>query len=62
MLHEYQSPEARTATIEDSYSYNEVAGRPYFKTQRKIRVPADFFRYRVIKRTLDICWFWCRSR
>ena len=54
MLHEYQSPEARTATIEDSYSYTEIAGRPYYAAERKLRVPADFFRYRVIKRGLDI--------
>jgi Undecaprenyl-phosphate galactose phosphotransferase WbaP len=54
MLHEYQSPEAQVATIEDSYSYQEVAGRPYLRAQRKPRVPADYFRYRVIKRSLDI--------
>jgi lipopolysaccharide/colanic/teichoic acid biosynthesis glycosyltransferase len=54
MLHEYQSPEARVATIEDSYSYNEIAARPYFNTQRKVRIPADYFRYRIVKRSLDI--------
>jgi Undecaprenyl-phosphate galactose phosphotransferase WbaP len=54
MLHEYQSPEARTATIEDSYSYTEIAGRPYYTTEQKLRVPADYFCYRVIKRGLDI--------
>ncbi len=54
MLHEYQSPEARIAAIEDSYSYNEIAGRPYFEAQRRVRLPADLFRYRMIKRGLDI--------
>jgi Undecaprenyl-phosphate galactose phosphotransferase WbaP len=54
MLHEYQSPEARAATVEDSYSYNEIAGRPYLEVRTKVRSAADSFLYRVIKRSLDV--------
>jgi len=54
MLGEYQSPESRTAAIEGSYSYTETIGRSPEKSQRTSGVPSDFFRYRVIKRCLDV--------
>jgi lipopolysaccharide/colanic/teichoic acid biosynthesis glycosyltransferase len=54
MQAEYQSPESRTAAIEGSYSYPELAGRSLAGAQRARRVPAEFFRYRVIKRCGDI--------
>jgi lipopolysaccharide/colanic/teichoic acid biosynthesis glycosyltransferase len=54
MQSEYQSPESRTAAIEGSYSYTESAGRSLERSQRANRAPSDFFRYRVIKRCLDV--------
>ena len=64
MQAEYQSPESRTAAIEGSYSYTESAGRSLERSQRANRAPSDFFRYRVIKRCLDVSAgadFECRS-
>lgn len=55
MQAEYQSPESRTAAIEDSYSYTETISRPVFRTTYPVdRLPFGLFRYRVIKRCLDI--------
>jgi lipopolysaccharide/colanic/teichoic acid biosynthesis glycosyltransferase len=51
---EYQSPESRTAAIEDSYSYAEAVSRPIARPRRSNRPPADLFRYRVVKRGLDV--------
>ena len=56
MQAEYQSPESRTAAIEDSYSYTEAISRPGSRTTYPLdRVPSRLFRYRVIKRCIDIC-------
>jgi lipopolysaccharide/colanic/teichoic acid biosynthesis glycosyltransferase len=54
MQAEYQSPESRTATIEDSYSYPEVAGRRLTSIQRTDDLPSQLFRYRVVKRCGDV--------
>jgi lipopolysaccharide/colanic/teichoic acid biosynthesis glycosyltransferase len=54
MQSEYQSPESRTAAIEGSYSYAESVGRTLEGSQRASSAPAEFFRYRVIKRCCDI--------
>ena len=54
MQAEYQSPESRTAAIEGSYSYPEVAGRPLIEAQPSRPAPSTFFRYKVIKRVGDI--------
>lgn len=54
MQAEYQSPESRVAAIEDSYSYAEVAGHSLRRLQWADELPAQLFRYRVIKRTLDV--------
>jgi Undecaprenyl-phosphate galactose phosphotransferase WbaP len=55
MQAEYQSPESRTAAIEDSYSYTETISRPVFQTTYSLdRAPAGLFRYRVMKRCIDI--------
>jgi len=54
ILVEYQSPESRVVAIEGSYSYTEPLGRPYSRSYRSNRLPSRFFRYRVVKRTLDI--------
>jgi lipopolysaccharide/colanic/teichoic acid biosynthesis glycosyltransferase len=54
MQAEYQSPESRTAAIEGSYSYPELAGRSLIGAQRLSGGPSDFFRYRVIKRCSDV--------
>ena len=51
---EFQSPESRVATIEGSYSYAEPEVRPYSRSYRSDRVPARYFRYRVVKRALDV--------
>ncbi len=51
---EYQSPESRTAAIEGSYSYTETLGRSLERSQRANLAPANFFRYRVIKRCCDV--------
>jgi Undecaprenyl-phosphate galactose phosphotransferase WbaP len=51
---EYESPESRVAVLEDSYSYTEVIGA---SPRRQIWVaesPARRFRYRVVKRILDV--------
>lgn len=54
MQTEYQSPESRVAVIEDSYSYAEVAGNSLRRSQWADELPARLFRYRVIKRSLDV--------
>jgi lipopolysaccharide/colanic/teichoic acid biosynthesis glycosyltransferase len=54
MQAEYQSPESRTAAIEGSYSYPELTGRSLEGSQRSNGNPSEFFRYRVIKRGIDI--------
>jgi Undecaprenyl-phosphate galactose phosphotransferase WbaP len=55
MQAEYQSPESRTAAIEDSYSYTETISRPILRTTYTLdRLPSSLFRYRVIKRCLDV--------
>ena len=51
---EYQSPESRVAAIEDSYSYAETISRPAARLRRLDRLPSDLFRYRVLKRCLDV--------
>jgi lipopolysaccharide/colanic/teichoic acid biosynthesis glycosyltransferase len=54
MQAEYQSPESRTAAIEDSYSYTEAVTRPAARPRRLDHLPSELFRYRVIKRCFDI--------
>ncbi|MEO8737805.1 MAG: sugar transferase [Edaphobacter sp.] len=51
---EYESPESRVATIEDSYSYSEVVVHSLRRSQRANELPSQLFRYRMIKRTLDV--------
>jgi Undecaprenyl-phosphate galactose phosphotransferase WbaP len=53
-LTEYQSPDSRVAIVEGSYSYAEPEVRPYARSYRSDRVPAKYFRYRVVKRVLDV--------
>jgi Undecaprenyl-phosphate galactose phosphotransferase WbaP len=53
-LPEYQSTGSPAATLEGSYSYMEPVERTYSRSYRSNRVPAKFFRYRVIKRCLDV--------
>jgi len=55
MQAEYQSPESRNvAAIEDSYSYIEAVSGASVWTRRREQLPADLFRYRVIKRSMDV--------
>ena len=49
-----ESPESPVAVIEDSYSYMEVMGYPLRRVQWEAELPSEYFRYRVIKRTLDL--------
>jgi lipopolysaccharide/colanic/teichoic acid biosynthesis glycosyltransferase len=54
MQAEYQSPESRTAAIEGSYSYPESVGGSLEISHRADETPSEFFRYRVIKRSVDV--------
>jgi lipopolysaccharide/colanic/teichoic acid biosynthesis glycosyltransferase len=54
MQAEYQSPQSRSAAIEGSYSYQELAGRSLEGARRSSDVPSEYFRYRVIKRCCDV--------
>lgn len=49
-----ESPESPVAVIEDSYSYTEVMGYPLRRVQWEVELPSEYFRYRVIKRSLDL--------
>jgi Undecaprenyl-phosphate galactose phosphotransferase WbaP len=55
MQAEYQSPESRNvAAIEDSYSYLDTLSGSSSWTRRQVHVPSDLFRYRIVKRCLDV--------
>lgn len=54
MQAEYQSPESRVATIDDAYSYAEVAIHSLPRLQWAEESPSELFRYRVIKRAVDV--------
>ncbi len=54
MQAEYQSPESRTATIEGSYSYTGSIASPSKRATWVSHLPAEYFRYRVIKRLCDV--------
>src|ERR1700754_4739265 len=54
MQAEYQSPESRTAAIQDSYSYTETVGRAAVAYPMN-EMPSELFRYRVVKRCIDVC-------
>jgi Undecaprenyl-phosphate galactose phosphotransferase WbaP len=55
MQAEYQSPESRVAVIEEPYSYAELTGASSLRrTQWATELPSGHFRYRVIKRSLDV--------
>ncbi|WP_260703369.1 sugar transferase [Edaphobacter flagellatus] len=55
MQAEYQSPESRNvAVIEDSYSYVETLESTPSRFRSREQFPAHLFRYRVIKRCLDV--------
>lgn len=49
-----ESPESPVAVIEDSYSYTEVMASPLRRVQWETELPSEYFRYRVIKRCLDL--------
>jgi Undecaprenyl-phosphate galactose phosphotransferase WbaP len=49
-----ESTESPVAVIEDSYSYTEVMGYPLRRAQWETELPSEYFRYRVIKRSLDL--------
>ncbi|HMF53011.1 MAG TPA: sugar transferase [Edaphobacter sp.] len=53
MQAEYQSPESRTAAIEDSYSHTETISRAVFRYPLDA-MPSELFRYRIIKRCIDV--------
>ena len=54
MQSDYQSPESPAAAIEGTYSYTETAGRSLERLHRPKVAPSEYFRYRVVKRCLDI--------
>ena len=49
-----ESTESPVAVIEDSYSYTELAGSSLWRTPWTSESPTQYFRYRVIKRVLDL--------
>jgi Undecaprenyl-phosphate galactose phosphotransferase WbaP len=49
-----ESTESPVAVIEDSYSYTEVATSSLWRTPWTFESPTQYFRYRVIKRILDL--------
>lgn len=51
---EFEFPESRTAVIEGPYSYTEPVGRRQTRSFRSNGAPAMLFRYRVVKRCLDV--------
>jgi Undecaprenyl-phosphate galactose phosphotransferase WbaP len=55
MPQEYQSTQSRpVALVEDSYSFVETGYRPLEAARRDSSLPAKLFRYRVLKRGLDV--------
>ena len=54
MQADYQSPESPVAAIEGTYSYTETVGRSLERLHRPRSAPSEYFRYRVVKRCLDI--------
>lgn len=59
MHEEYQSPESRiSATLNDSYSFplpeTQIGSRPIEMLRRRDRLPSTLFRYRILKRAIDI--------
>ena len=53
-MQEYQSPQSRAATLEDSYSSPEIGSRVAARYNRVEVAPAATFRYRFLKRCLDV--------
>jgi Undecaprenyl-phosphate galactose phosphotransferase WbaP len=51
---EYEAPESQAAVLEDSYSYTEAIGAYPRRLAWISDSPARHFRYRVVKRALDI--------
>lgn len=49
-----ESTESPVAVLEDSYSYAELAGSSLWRTPWAAESPTRYFRYRVIKRGLDL--------
>ncbi len=55
MPQEYQSTQSRPAAlVEDSYSFVEAGYRPIETVRRDSSLPAKLFRYRVLKRAMDV--------
>lgn len=51
---EYHSPESTAGTLEASYSYVESGGRSLSPAQRAGISPSHLFRYRFVKRWMDV--------
>jgi lipopolysaccharide/colanic/teichoic acid biosynthesis glycosyltransferase len=54
MQAEFQSPDSRAVAIEEAYSYAEVTGASLPKFQSTAGSTSSLFRYRFIKRSIDI--------
>jgi lipopolysaccharide/colanic/teichoic acid biosynthesis glycosyltransferase len=53
-MQETQSPQTRTAVLEEAYSFTEIDSRPVAGYHRSEAAPASTFRYRVLKRAMDV--------
>jgi Undecaprenyl-phosphate galactose phosphotransferase WbaP len=49
-----ESTESPVAVLEESYSYSELAGSSVWRAPWTFESPTQYFRYRVIKRALDL--------
>lgn len=55
MLEQFESPETRSATLDEAVPYLvDAESVPRRRSHRADRVPAEIFRYRILKRWLDI--------
>jgi Undecaprenyl-phosphate galactose phosphotransferase WbaP len=54
MQDDYHSPDSRATAIDDAYLYLDSAGQPSRSSERKVGSPSQLFRYRVLKRWIDI--------
>ena len=54
MAMDYHSPESQAVAIEDSYSYAPAVGHSGGWSRAVSGEPAEYFRYRVLKRSIDV--------
>ena len=54
MQSDFQSPESQAAAIEESFAYLDAVASPGRSAGRRGQYPSELFRYRVLKRWIDI--------